>query len=198
MSTQKILKLAQKFEIKYAAPIIPIDPKYQKYINYFLQRGNVGYQISVDGKWGPETTKALNEVTKLLHNRYQFKTIQDLQELENLYNVIYSRDQQDATWEAFAPTSQALRKIKAKADQLLQFSVALKQFYGLKIIHSVPGSAHGTEGALFIGSYDSKKEYNSLISYFKPEIDELDNELKQNNIVMFWTTLYEAAPQKTT
>lgn len=191
MSTQKILKLAQKFEIKYAAPIIPIDPKYQKYINYFLKRRNMGYQISVDGKWGPETTKALNEITKFFHNRYRFKTIQDLQELENLYNDIYPQEQQEIAWKKFAPNSPALQKLKNKADQLLKSRPDL-QNSGLVIMRS------WKTDRILIGSYDQKQGFDDLKQYFKPEIDELDNELKRKDIVMIWAKLYEAAPQKTT
>jgi hypothetical protein len=97
-----------------------IDPKFQKMINFYLDKYQQNWQkdkIEEDGAWGPKTQAALDFISSLYENKYKFKNTSDLSNLETLYNDFAASQQGGQEQQAAEPQAE-----ESSANQYKEFS----------------------------------------------------------------------------
>lgn len=80
-----------------------IDPKFQKMINYYLEKYEPMWKkekLEEDGAWGQKTQEALDFVSSLYDNKYKFKTVSDLANFETLYDDFVASQKESQTTES--------------------------------------------------------------------------------------------------
>lgn len=180
--------------MKYGQQIINVNPEFQKQINYFLNKGNLGYQITVDGKWGPKTTKALQDInSKLLHNELNLNNSSEtIKDLDIAYSNYTRGDQGLNKWKTISQTSKAMQSIKQIADKITQ-NGSLKDT-GLIIMHSHTNMGGPSEDNLTkIYANNPRTDItNNVIQHFGNLFEQLDKELNDNGIhILPWSVLYQ-------
>lgn len=98
-----------------------IDPKFQKMINFYLDKYQQNWQkdkIEEDGAWGSKTQSALDFISSLYENKYKFKNTSDLSNLETLYNDFAASQQGGQEQQAAEPQAE-----QAPANQYKEFTL---------------------------------------------------------------------------